>query len=50
MICIKGFRDVSCDLKEILESLVTDELIPNNLENLSKGGWQQLLLSPEAIR
>lgn len=42
--------DLSCDLTAIFESLVTDELIPNSVENLSKGGWQRLMLVPEDTR
>ena len=39
VICLKGRLDLSCDLAAIFESLVTDELIPNSVENLSKGTW-----------
>jgi len=49
VICLKGRKDVSCDLPRILESLTTDELIPHAVENLSNGGWQRLLLSKEEI-
>ena len=50
VICLKGKRDISCHLKTILESLVTDELIPHEVEDLSSGKWQDLMLTPENVR
>jgi len=49
VICLKGKRDISCHLKTILESLVTDELIPHEVEDLSSGKWQDLMLTPENV-
>ena len=37
-------------MRTILQSLVDDELIPNEIEDLSNGRWQSLMLSPEDMQ
>lgn len=37
-------------MRTILQSLVDDELIPNEIEDLSNGKWQSLMLSPEDMQ